>query len=68
MWLVNHWMRELVSDTSPVSYYSQGVHSQFFGRLVGENPYLIDYLLNLPEDELNRTRVKSSSVIFCLLI
>ena len=24
LWLLNHWMRDLMSDTSPVSYFSHG--------------------------------------------
>ena len=58
LWLVNHWMKEIMSDTSPVSYFSRGIHSQFFGDLVTENPYLIDCLMHLPKDKLDRARVR----------
>mmetsp|Transcript_31463 Transcript_31463/g.74760 ORF Transcript_31463/g.74760 Transcript_31463/m.74760 type:complete len:1288 (-) Transcript_31463:217-4080(-) len=51
-WLCNHWTRNVLSDTSPVSYYSQRPYAIFYGNLVSENPYLIDYMLHAPPEKL----------------
>ena len=63
MWLLNHWLRELMSDTSPVSYFSRGSHAQFFGNLVHDNPFVIDYLLSLPPDKLEPARVSCLTML-----
>jgi len=55
-WLVNHWMKEMLSDTSAVSFYSRSAYSRFFGSLVSENPYLIDHFLNSNRQRLHRAK------------
>eukprot|EP00191_Tetraselmis_sp_GSL018_P017914 CAMPEP_0177586998 /NCGR_PEP_ID=MMETSP0419_2-20121207/5393_1 /TAXON_ID=582737 /ORGANISM="Tetraselmis sp., Strain GSL018" /LENGTH=1998 /DNA_ID=CAMNT_0019076971 /DNA_START=225 /DNA_END=6221 /DNA_ORIENTATION=- len=55
-WLCNHWTRDVLADTSPVSYYSQGSYAMFFSSLVATNPYLIDYLLTASRRELRQTK------------
>ena len=36
-WLANHWLSSVMSDTSPVSYYSSNTGASFFHGLVSNN-------------------------------
>lgn len=56
-WMCNHWTKDIFSDSSPVSYYSRRPTAMFFGNLVVENPYILDYLLTAPSEEVQAARV-----------
>uniref|UniRef100_A0A061R6Y8 Uncharacterized protein n=2 Tax=Tetraselmis sp. GSL018 TaxID=582737 RepID=A0A061R6Y8_9CHLO len=55
-WLVNHWMQDLLADTSAASFYSRSSYARFFGNLVSENPYLIDHFLSSNRQRLDRAK------------
>ena len=56
-YMANHWMKNIMADTSPVSFYSTRPYSIFFGNLVAENPYLIDHILHASEEDLQKAKV-----------
>ncbi len=56
-WMANHWMKNVMADTSPVSFYSTRPYSIFFANLVAQNPYLIDHILHASEEDLQRAKV-----------
>ena len=58
-YMANHWMKNIMADTSPVSFYSTRPYSIFFGNLVAENPYLIDHILHASEEDLQKAKVMS---------
>lgn len=66
-WMTNHWVKRIMADTSPVSFYSTRPYSVFFSNLVSENPYLIDYLLHASEGDLDQAKVSSSVMVTLLL-
>ena len=57
-WLCNHRTKDVMSDTSPLSYYSTNPFATFFGELVQQNPYLLDYLLRASEEQLATAKVQ----------
>jgi hypothetical protein len=57
LWLANHWTHGTLSDTSPVSHYSQDSTSIFFANMVKENPFLLDYMLYVDEEKFNAFKV-----------
>mmetsp|Transcript_7195 Transcript_7195/g.20279 ORF Transcript_7195/g.20279 Transcript_7195/m.20279 type:complete len:703 (+) Transcript_7195:45-2153(+) len=51
-WLCNHRTKDVMADNSPLSYYSTNTYATFFGTLVHQNPYLLDYLLRASDGQL----------------
>ena len=56
--LMNHWLKNTMSESSLVSYYSRAPQARFFGNLVRENPFLIDHLLTISPEKLEATKVR----------
>ena len=58
-WMCNHWTKEIFSDSSPVSYYSRRPTAMFYGGLVAENPYILDYLLTSTPKDVEATKARA---------